>query len=227
MKGKSVCFTPFFGRIYSIKLKYMKHILFALFALFTLTAPAFAGAQEEIDKAERYLQNLDKLRATFTQSYADEMGKQQILTGTFYLDRPGKLRFEFNEIEDFIVADGFFVYFYDAEERQQSNAPIGQTLADFLLRDDIKLREDVSVTKVQKSNGYTTLTMHQTADPQTGTLQVMFSDIPYRLVKWRVTDAQGTTVDIRLNDIVTEGISFPGGFFVYRDPHAKVGQFND
>lgn len=203
----------------------MKYIVSIAFLLIALVVNAQA-ANPDIVRAETYLQSLDKLKASFTQTFIDENNAERILTGTFYLDRPGKLRFEFNEIDDFIVADGFFVYFYDSEERQQSNAPIGQTLADFLLRDKIQLRDDVNVTDIRKSNGYTTMTLTQTADPEAGSLQLMFSDIPFQLRKWRVTDAQGTTVDISLKDI-TDDVSFPSGFFNYRDPNAKPGKLNE
>ncbi len=203
----------------------MKYIISTVLLLMTAAIPALA-ANPDIVRAQSYLQRLDKLEASFTQTYVDETDVPRILTGTFYLDRPGRLRFEFNEIDDFIVADGFFVYFYDSEERQQSNAPIGQTLADFLLRDKIRLEDDVTVQNIHKSNGYTTMTLSQTADPQAGSLQLMFSDIPFQLVKWRVTDAQGTTVDIKLENIKTD-VDFPGGFFNYRDPNAQRGKLNE
>ncbi|MEM6781857.1 MAG: outer membrane lipoprotein carrier protein LolA [Pseudomonadota bacterium] len=202
----------------------MKHIFITFFVFLVSASSAFANA--DIQRAEQYLQSLDKLQASFTQTYIDELNNEQILTGTFYLNRPGRLRFEFNEIDDFIVADGFFVYFYDAEERQQSNAPIGQTLADFLLRDKIELRDDINVSNIRKSNGYTFMTFTQTDDPQAGSLEMMFSDIPFQLQKWRVTDAQGTSVDVSLKDIKTD-VSFKGGLFTYRDPFAPIGRLNE
>ncbi|PZQ44421.1 MAG: outer membrane lipoprotein carrier protein LolA, partial [Micavibrio aeruginosavorus] len=114
----------------------MKQIALALFAgLMMFSAPA-ADAQvqdPEIAKAETYLQNLKTAQADFIQT--SSLGSR--LSGKFYLNRPGKLRFDYNEVQDFIVADGVFVYFYDSQLGSQSNAPIGQTLADFLLREDL------------------------------------------------------------------------------------------
>ena len=62
-------------------------------------------------KAENYLRGLKTAKANFIQSTSS--GLQ--LFGTFYLDRPGKLRFEYDALDDFVVADGIFIYFYDSE----------------------------------------------------------------------------------------------------------------
>lgn len=194
--------------------------------LAVLLSVSAARANEDLQKAETYLNGLKNMKADFTQTYWDENNNEQVLTGTFYLDRPGRMRFEFNEIEDFIVADGFFVYFYDAEERQQTNAPIGQTLADFILQDDISFTDDITVEDIKKSNGYTYITLTQTADPSAGSLQLMFSQIPYALKKWRVVDALGTAVDVKFENM-TEDVDFESGFFMYRDPYAPIGQYND
>lgn len=208
----------------------MKRLFFTLItaiALYSGTALAKTDAEAELNKAQDYLQSITTLKADFTQSFTDSEGVQTVLTGTFSLSRPGKLRFEFNEIEDFIVADGLFVYFYDSQEKQQTNAPIGQTLADFILRKTISFKdEDITVENVHKSNGYTAITLTQTQDPAAGSLQLVFSDIPFRLHKWQVTDAQGITVDTRFDNLET-GVDFPGGLFAYHDPGARDGRVNE
>ncbi len=64
---------------------------------------------------------LKTVKARFVQTAPD--GGQT--RGTFYLNRPGKLRFQYDPpLKDFVVADGLFIYFYDGELEQQSNAPI-------------------------------------------------------------------------------------------------------
>ena len=83
----------------------------------------------DIERAEKYLQDLKTAQARFVQTTHN--GTQ--LVGTFYLSRPGKLRFEYDApMEDFVVADGMFIYFYDAELEEQTNAPIKATMASLL-----------------------------------------------------------------------------------------------
>lgn len=198
----------------------MRFFIFLSFII-TLFIPFSAALAERdnddassVARVEAYLQNLETMQARFLQTAHN--GSQ--LVGTFYLSRPGKLRFEYDDpVKDFIVADGFFIYFYDSELGEQSNAPIGQTLADFLLRKDIKLRDDIMVEKIGRNENLLTVKITQAADPEAGSLTLGFEKNPLKLKKWRVTDAQGMITEIELFDIKT-GIELEKSLFVYIDP---------
>ena len=184
--------------------------------------PAHAGNQGDIGKAEAYLQNLSTARARFVQTAHG--GKQYV--GTFYLDRPGKLRFEYDPpVEDFIVADGIFIYFYDAELQEQTNAPIAATLANFFLRDDLELGDDLEVTKVWREDEELNLTVIQEGEPEDGSLTLAFKENPLTLSSWSVVDPQGYTTKVELFYLKT-GITHPSGLFIYNGPD-KAGTFND
>lgn len=199
-----------------------------LILLFVLAFPFTAHAKmepvqdvpAEVEKIEQYLNGLSTAQARFVQTTHD--GTQ--LTGTFYLDRPGKLRFEYDPpIEDFVVADGFFIYFYDAELGEQTNAPIGETLADFLLKPDIALSEDgVQIRDIKRGGGYLQVELVQSADPEAGSLMIALSEDPLTLRKWRVIDAQGLLTEIELFYLKTD-ITHPSGLFVYTDPKGGKG----
>ncbi len=202
----------------------MRFLLILTLCLLALPAGVQAAQiyNEKVAKAEAYLKNLTTAKADFIQR--SSMGG--MLSGQFYLDRPGKLRFEYNEVEDFIVADGFFIYFYDSELGEQTNAPIGQTLADFLLREDLTLRGDMSVREVFQRGGFTHLVVVQTADPEAGSVELIFSNIPYRLYKWRVTDPQGEVTEIELKNMQTD-VALRGSLFGYIDPKHGKGHINE
>lgn len=204
-------------------------IFYSLIITLLLPFPAAAVAQNNagavsIARAENYLQNLNTLKARFLQTAHN--GSQ--LVGTFYLNRPGKLRFEYDEpIEDFIVADGFFIYFYDSELGEQSNAPIGQTLADFLLRPDISLSGDIAVENIMRSENLLQIKITQSVDPAAGSLTLGFEENPFKLKKWRVTDAQGLITEIELFNMET-GIDLDKSLFIYMDPKRHdAPRFND
>ncbi len=183
------------------------------------TAQDIAKDSDEFKKitkaVENYLQKLTTARARFVQTTHD--GTQ--LVGTFFLERPGKLRFEYDPpIEDFVVADGFFIYFYDAELGEQTNAPIGQTLADFFLRKNLKLKDDITISQIRRSGNYLQITLTQTADPDAGSLTLGFKeDNGLELSKWRIVDAQGLITEVELFYLKT-GITHPAGLFAYSDP---------
>ena len=182
----------------------------------------FDAMAPSIREAEKYLNSLSTAKARFLLTAAD--GSQQI--GTFYLNRPGRLRFEYDPpAKDFIVADGILIYFYDAQMKEQSNAPIGQTLADFLLRSTIKLSDDVKIERVMRGGDLLQITLVQADDPGTGSLTLGFTENPMALKKWRVVDAQGQVVEVELFQLQT-GLKLDPDLFVYHDPNPKK-RFND
>lgn len=219
----------------------MKKIFIAYVLALLLLVPSCASAQTEntppqaakaapqsteqkqppsVARIEKYLQGLTTARARFLQTAPN--GTQTI--GTFYLNRPGKLRFEYDDpIKDFIVADGYFIYFYDSELGEQSNAPIGQTLADFLLRPAIKLSDDITVKDIQRTGRLLAVTLVQTDDPGAGSLTLGFEENPLKLKKWRVSDPTGAITEIELFKLET-GIPLDDNLFVYMNPNRLDGK---
>ncbi|MBL8638422.1 MAG: outer membrane lipoprotein carrier protein LolA [Alphaproteobacteria bacterium] len=206
-----------------------KTILMAVLAALVLIVPPLpnAAAQTpsapvvvppEVTQAEAYFATLKTAKARFVQTAPD--GTQS--RGNFYLSRPGKLRFEYDlPLKDFVVADGLMIYFYDGQLKQQSNAPISQTLADFLLRKNMSLHGDLKVKKIMRSGGLLQMTVIQTKEPGAGTLTLGFKESPkFELKKWRVVDAQGSITETELFNTQT-GMNLPGSYFVYRDPQRK------
>ncbi len=185
-------------------------------------SPSLAEAKspsEEIQQAETYLRNLKTAKADFIQ----RNGQGGRLTGTFYLNRPGKLRFEYNEVEDFIVADGLFIYFFDSELNEQTNAPIGQTLADFLLRKDLSLDGDISVEDIGYSGKLKVFALAQTDDMGAGTVKLFFTQEPFALKKWQVYDAAGQTTEIELSNMETD-IELSNSLFGFVHPDKTSGK---
>ncbi len=191
-----------------------------------LPLPAQAAAKQaalspadraDLTRVEEYLRGIETLRSKFLQVV--ESG--ETVQGTFYLSRPGRMRIDYDPpVQNFIVADGKFVFFWDAELKQQSNAPIGSTLADFILRPDLKLAGDVTVTDVERQAGVLEVTLVQTKDPGLGRLTLVFEDQPLRLRKWRVVDAQGQTTEVALLN-PEAGVPLKDDLFYFREPQTR------
>lgn len=202
----------------------LKINLIVLFLLVLFGFAAVASAQTaavDIQKAENYLKNLKTVKADFIQT-ADNGTR---LSGTFYLNRPGKLRFEYNEINDFIVADGTFIYFYDSELGEQTNAPIGQTLADFLLRKDLKLSGKLNVKKISKEKDLKTFMLTETGNEGSGSVKLFFTEEPFALKKWQVTDAAGLTTEVLLRNMKRD-VDLPASLFAYFKPKQDIEAYN-
>src|SRR6185437_1375696 len=93
------------------------------------TAPAPTQAAD-LQQIENYLNGLTTAQADFT--FAGPDGA--VSHGSFYLSRPAKLRFDYTEPKgNLLIADGDYVIYYDAQQKEASNLPISSTPLDFLL----------------------------------------------------------------------------------------------
>ncbi len=195
----------------------------ALAATLLLAPAARAGeAVKGAAEAEQYLRNLRTMSARFIQTAPD--GSQT--SGDFLLKRPGRMRFDYADpVEDFIVADGRFIYYYDSQMKETSNAPISQSLADFFLRQDLRLSGDVTVTDVRTAGDLLTVSLVETKDPSSGTLVLGFTQNPMQLKKWRILDPQGAITEVELFQI-NEGINLDNNRFHYYDPNRRDRGYN-
>lgn len=173
-----------------------------------------AADRADVARVEQYLNNIKTLQSKFIQTGHD--GRQA--TGSFLLSRPGKMRLTYDPpFKDFIVADGLFIFYWDGEMRQQSSAPIGSSLADVILRKDLKLGGDVTVRKVSRLPGGLEVTLAEAKDAGKGTITLIFQDKPLTLLRWRVMDAAGLTTEVGLID-AQFGAKIDPDQFIFREP---------
>lgn len=195
-----------------------KLFLLILVVLLPWNALAQTPNESYIRKAEQWLSALNMGQADFRQ--IDYQGQE--LRGRFYINRPGRLRFEYDApIEDHIVADGTFIYFHDGISGQASSAPIGQTLADFILRVDVSLDgTTMKVDSVRDRDNRVEIAISQAGQPGTGQLVLHFTKSPFMLKSWRIIDAQGLTTDIILSKFEHKDRLDPR-LFVYKPAQAQ------
>jgi outer membrane lipoprotein-sorting protein len=192
-------------------------IAIALPAFAETAQPADLTAEDRIQvgRVEDYMNGLSTAKADFTQIGASG----SVSTGTFYLSRPGHLRFDYTAPQkDIIVADGKFIWYYDAQMKDANHAPISRTFADFLLRPTVELfGAGVTITDFAMDADTTTLTLAQTDDPGQGSLTLTLTNHPLQIRQWRVIDAQGRATQIKL-DHAQFGLSLDPGLFVFHEP---------
>jgi outer membrane lipoprotein-sorting protein len=177
----------------------------ALFLMAFLLAQPVAAQQAQftaddradVARAEGYLNGLTTLKARFTQIGA----RGEIAEGVFYLNRPGRLRFEYNPPATIhIVADGLRVIYYDKQLDHENAWLIAATpLAPLLAR---RVEFDFNaVVRVAREPGVLRITL---VDPQRrdkGSITLVFSDNPLELRQWMVIDAQGLSTVIALTNL--------------------------
>jgi len=183
-----------------------------------VSAPTPAAQQQAVNDVQEYLNGITTLRARFVQT--DNDGKQE--NGTFYLNRPGKMRIEYDPPnKDFIVADSVLIYYYDGKMKQQSSAPIGRSLADFFLRKNLTLSGDISVSDVKRENNTLQMSLIQTRNPLAGSLTLLLNEKPLQLMAWRIVDQQGLVTEVRLTGSEV-GLPLDSNLFHYYDPARRA-----
>jgi outer membrane lipoprotein-sorting protein len=171
--------------------------------------------QADIARIQAYLNSLRTLKAHFVQVAPNGAISQ----GTAWLDRPGRMRFQYDPPSPLLLVAGHgLVVFHDSALDQTSNIPIGLTPLGILLADNISLGGDVTVTGLNRLPGETELTLVRTAHPTEGSLALVFADNPLTLRQWTVTDAQAQRTTVTLNDIELGG-KFDQHLFEYINPN--------
>ncbi len=179
-----------------------------------------AQDRADLQRIERYLNSITTMQARFTQIAPDAT----TATGTFYLSRPGRMRIDYDPpIPYLYVADGHWLTFWDGELGQRSDAPLGSTLADFFVRQNVRLSGDITVLGVRRGGGQVAVDVVQTDDPGAGQLTMVFSDQPLALQSWVVVDAQGQRTEVHLSDQRT-GVALNNSLFRAPRPGRQPGR---
>ena len=186
-------------------------------------APALSEADRvDVARVEGYLNDLRTLEARFVQ-ISDSGGTAE---GRVQIARPGRMRLEYDPpVPLLVVASQGQIIQYDKELKQATYLPLASTPAAILLREDVKLSGDVTVTKVERGPAALRITLVQTADPRAGQITLVFGDRPLQLNSWIVVDGQGQTVRVSLAEI-RNGVTLDPSLFVFREPGAFPGNRN-
>jgi outer membrane lipoprotein carrier protein len=105
-----------------------------------------------VQNLEGFISRAKNLQAKFTQTSLDEQGKViQTSQGDFYLQQPGKFRWNYNQpyAQEIVSKDGK-VWFYDADLEQLIIKKIDQSIGDtpaLLLSGGVDLNEKYSIVK--------------------------------------------------------------------------------
>ena len=161
------------------------------------TTTAFDAKQRAtLDRISLYLSSVQTMVGNFVQVGPDG-GKTQ---GTFYIQKPGKVRFEYNPPTPIdIIADGSSVVVRDRNLATQDLYPLSQTPLRYLLADRIDLLRDTDVISVTSDDTFVTVVIEEKQlVVGTSRLMIMFDAKDLALKQWTVTDPQGldTTVAV-------------------------------
>ena len=175
-------------------------LLVSTVAALAAPAPAVLAPQDalELPRIAAYLNGIRTMTADFQQV----ANNGAVSTGHVWVARPGRMRFEYNPPNPItLLADATSMYYWDKQLNQVSKYDLRSTPAWFFLRDPISFGPDVIVTRFDHPAAMLRVTVVESAQPDAGSLTLVFTGNPLVLRQWTVVDQQGRVTTVSLSGL--------------------------
>ncbi len=154
---------------------------------------------QALQQLNTWLRGTVTLQGAFTQQAPDG----SVTHGRFAMEKPGRLRFEYAAPAHLqIIADGFWVAIQDRKLDTTDKYPLATTPLKLILDNNVDLLRDADVEEVYASDELTTVVLQSTGPQAAGELALMFDPQRVTLERWSITDVQGLTTTVELDDTV-------------------------
>jgi len=183
--------------------------------------PAFTSPQtvpSDLARVDTALNNTLSFSGRFDQYAADG----SIESGQIYLQRPGKMRFEYDAPSPLlIVSDGVTMTQQDRQLETFDRVPLASTPLNFFLKENVNLARDTEVVALQKLSNEWRVAARDGSGEMDGVITMIFDAQTLALKEWVITDGFGGNTrvilsNLRYNDRLLRGISIPFAFALIR-----------
>jgi len=199
----------------------MKALRVSLLVGATLLAPVMAAAEKiSLGELSGYLNDLKVAQAKFTQINSDG----SLSTGTLYIKRPGRARFEYDPPEDaLVIAGGGQLAIFDPKSNQPPEQyPLKKTPLNLILKRNVNLATSGMVVGHSEDGPTTVVAAQDPEHADQGMIQLVFTQSPVELRKWIITDDAGTQTTVILNGMETGGTLGARLFNIPQEIEARV-----
>ncbi|UWR26140.1 outer membrane lipoprotein carrier protein LolA [Sulfitobacter sp. S223] len=189
-------------------MRFLKTI--TLGAVLALAATGAWADKLPLGSISNYLNGLTTAKGEFTQINGDGT----ISTGTIYIKRPGRVRFEYNAPDTgLVIAGSNTVVIYDTKSNQPPETyPLSRTPLSIILARNVNLGQAKMVTGHAYDGKATTVTAQDPENPQYGNIQMKFTGPTPELRQWIINDGNGSQTTVILGAL-TKGGSLPNSLF--------------
>lgn len=168
-----------------------------LFALLSILIHSSLYAQTSLSQIETYLNSIQTLQGNFQQMSPSG----ELMRGHFAIQKPGRMRLDYTSPSSQIIfAHEGQLYFYDQNTLDLSQTSLDQSLAEFLLRNNIEFNETIKVKSFVEDEETVALTLQKAGGEDLGELSLVFQLNPLRLIQWMIVDAQGQKTVVNLSN---------------------------
>ncbi|GAA4657666.1 LolA family protein [Bartonella pachyuromydis] len=179
-----------------------------------LTFPAFSQsynkvASNKVTRAQNVVNYFAAIK-TMTGDFVQFSPKGKMSQGTFYLERPGKIRFIYKKIPLQIIADGQFIGINNRALNTWNFSQLAQTPMKFLLDDKINISSGRLVA-FREDPGAVTIVLRDKS-MRAGQIRMVFDSKSAALRQWTIVDQQNLETTVQVMNVRT-GVRFVDGMF--------------
>ena len=171
-----------------------------------------ASANER--RVENYLNSIESFSADFAQLDPDGNSAK----GRFYLAKPGKFRWEYEDKPLLIVSNGELLTYFDEELNEVTYVNAKETLASILARDEIKFRDDIKLIEYSEKGAFIKTVLTQKGKQEEGSLALYFRKDPMQITMMEVIDQNGDVTKVFF-DNQDFSAKIDEEKFIFRDPN--------
>ena len=163
------------------------------------TAIPAAAQQISLNSISNYLNNLQTAKGAFTQVNDDGT----ISTGTIFIKRPGRIRFEYNPPDkQLVLASGGAVVIYDPKTNEPPETyPLARTPLSIILAKNVNLSHARMVVGHTSDGKSTTVKAQDPEHPEYGNIELVFTANPVELRQWVINDDGGNRTTVILGEL--------------------------
>lgn len=170
--------------------------------LATLVAAPVQAEQVSLNDLSKYLNGMSTVEAEFTQISDDG----SVQTGTLFIKRPGKMRFEYNPPEKArVLVSNNSVAIFDGRSNQPPEVyPLKRTPLSIILAKNVNLAQANMVVGHDFDGTATVVTAQDPENPEIGNIQLKFTADPVELRQWVINDNAGGQTTVILGETKTD-----------------------
>lgn len=167
-----------------------------------LPLPALVGeaAAAPSAKAQAIADHFARIR-TLSGEFVQLGPKGDQVGGKFYIERPGKVRFNYDGSSGFrVISDGQSVVLENPKMKTMDLYPLSKTPLKLLLSERLDLSGN-RVRAVREEDGQTLIQLVDKSAFGNSVITLMFDPESYELRQWTITDAQGKNTTVMVFNV--------------------------
>ncbi len=189
----------------------------------TFAAPGPQEARADANTADQIANHFSSVK-TMTGEFVQFGPTGQQTGGKFFIERPGKLRFNYEDPSPVrVIADGKSVVIGNRKLRTWDIYPLGKTPLKLLLSERIDL-DSKMVRSVSVEPDLTTVVLGDKSIFGDSTITMLFDTRTFELRQWTITDAQGKNTTVMIFNVQTD-VRFADN--VFKVPYDQVYKARD